>query len=139
MRERNTKYYLELKKFCDNMEEETAVLFVKKTVLELLKEVINLSPVKTGRFKANWITTVGGSTEEGNPELMDKSSADTNIAYTRGAAAMEAYKKLDEVHISNNIKYADQLEYGSSKQAPVGVLGVSIDKIEKSLNESFKK
>ena len=86
--------------------------FVRKIVLDGMTRLIRESPVDTGRFKANWSTSIGvmgtGTTE----------GTVSNVA--KQSRAISQYKLGQTAFLHNNLQYALPLEYGSSKQAPKG-------------------
>lgn len=93
--------------------------------LQALRGIVQMSPVDTGRFRGNWITSVSAP----DPTVYDA---------VRPAAAPinEADAKLsglDElpniIYLQNNLPYANRLENGYSKQAPQGMVGVTMANI----------
>lgn len=92
---------------------------VRKVAYRAFKLIIDHSPVDTGRFRANWNFSVGA------PDYSTTESTDED----RGAA--EAAKALTlqigtVVYLSNGLPYARRLEYGWSKQAPAGMVRLSV-------------
>lgn len=97
-----------------------ADLVVRKIALDIFSRVIQKSPVDTGRFKSNWLVAVG-SIPEGTTVAIDVTAAVTRVeAVTLGA------KAGDIIYLVNNLPYARRLEYGHSKQAPAGMVRVTI-------------
>ena len=89
---------------------------------DIFKAAVKLSPVYTGSFRASWRIAFNGAREEvtqgGTPE-----------APIRGASFRwpTGFKLGDTIVISNNLPYADLIEYGGlSNQAPFGVLGLAV-------------
>ena len=70
--------------------------------------VIKRSPVLTGRFKGNWFTWIN---EEGDGALIPVTKS-LQIGQTLG--------------FTNNLPYSLPLEFGSSDQAPSGMVRVSV-------------
>jgi hypothetical protein len=89
-----------------------AEAFVRKVILDGLTNLIRQSPVDTGRFKANWSTSVGTI----NPEITE--STTTNIQ--ERSRGIVRYRLGQTMFLHNNLQYAIPLEYGSSEQAPRG-------------------
>jgi hypothetical protein len=89
-----------------------AEAFVRKVILDGLINLIRQSPVDTGRFKANWSTSVGII----NPEITE--STTTNIQ--ERSRGIVRYRLGQTMFLHNNLQYAIPLEYGSSEQAPRG-------------------
>ena len=97
-------------------------MVVRKIALDMFRRVIIKSPVDTGRFKSNWQVAIG-SIPFGTLELNDKTGAATIAQVT---AATLGLKAGDVIYLVNNLAYARALEYGHSKQAPAGMVRVTI-------------
>jgi len=101
--------------------------FVRKIVLDGLRQLIRQSPVDTGRFKANWSTSVSKS----NFEITDSNIS--NI--TTQSKGISAYKLNKTLFLYNNLQYATPLEYGHSKQAPKGWVRNTANLMESQINK----
>ena len=103
---------------------------VRTTGFELVRRVVNNTPVDTGRLRGNWQATVDAPAT-GTIERDDKSGQATI------QAAMPAIKqKTGRVFwLSNNLPYARRIEYEghSSIKAPAGMVRVSIAELQDSL------
>jgi len=91
---------------------------VRVATFNLFQSVINLSPVDTGRFRANWNMSY---------QEPDFGTSDTN---DEGRGLQEAAKALtfsigDVAYLCNGLPYAQRLEYGWSQQAPGGMVRIS--------------
>lgn len=100
---------------------------IRKIALDGLRKLRKESPVLSGRFKANWGSSINnmytGTTEE------------TNVSFETQAKAVKDYKLGQTLFLHNNLEYAVPLEYGHSRQAPKGwVRNVAIA-MQKKLNE----
>lgn len=101
-------------------------------VLKIGNSVVTLSPVDTGRFKGNWQLAIDSTTSasllredpEGYATLADM--ARTVNSFTAGQIA----------YIQNHVLYGYDLEYGSSKQAPDGVVRVTEARFLSIVNEA---
>ena len=92
---------------------------IRKATLEIFTAAVRMSPVKSGRFKANWNVSYGA------PDLSVTESTD------QGRGLAEAAKALSlpvggVVYLTNGLPYARRLEYGWSKQAPYGMIRYSV-------------
>ena len=121
-----SQFEMQLKDFTDVLLPEYQTVFVKKISGELLKKLINKSPVDTGRFRGAWLVKAN------TPDRDEPDSADTTGVATeiKGISEIGGIKQGDVVYISNNLDYALMLEYGWSKQAPQGMVAVSLNEIE---------
>jgi hypothetical protein len=111
-------------------------LVVKKASLEILQDIIRMSPVGQpelwqgyapkgyvgGRFRGNWQVTfnVPASVELDriDPSGMDtlKDGIEQIGRYTNG---------VQSIYFTNNLPYSVRLEFGHSKQAPNGIVRVA--------------
>ena len=94
--------------------------------MELTKNITMLTPIDTGQAKANWFVS------EGQPDDNVLRVVEGDISRTeaeqmsmdRAAALPDAPE--GDVFIANNLEYVKYLEEGSSKQAPAGMVAVSV-------------
>ena len=95
--------------------EEFTASSVKSVAFDFLRLVTFISPVDTGRFRANWVVGVNQTSEAVNERL--RSVKETQ---NRGKKIINsAPDDLSTViWISNNLPYAQRLNNGWSEQAP---------------------
>lgn len=96
---------------------------VSGTVIKAANAIVDLSPVDTGRFKANWQITANSPAAQSLNEY-DKAGGDTKRYLARQARAVANSPATKVIYITNRLTYAKSLEYGASQQAPAGVIGV---------------
>lgn len=108
---------------------------VRQVVLELASRIIVRSPVDTGRFRANWRLGVGAS-PSGTTEATDKTGDGANAAI---AAALPANATAQILFLSNNLAYSWALEMGHSKQAPAGMVGLTVLEFAPIVDEAVRK
>jgi hypothetical protein len=103
---------------------------VRTTGFELVRRVVNNTPVATGLLRGNWQATIDAPAT-GTIEREDKSGQATI------QAAMPAIKQMTGrvFWLSNNLPYAYRIEYEghSSIKAPAGMVRVSIAELQDSL------
>lgn len=99
---------------------------VRKITLDVFTSVIQMSPVDTGRFKGNWLPAVG-SAPGGTVTATDPGGA-TVIAKVQGVTA--GVKAGDVIYMVNNLPYAQRLEEGWSKQAPAGMVALTVQRFQ---------
>lgn len=137
---------------------------VRKTVFDLSANVLKLSPVDTGRFRANWQYGFGVQ-PEGTLEATDRSSGGQQTA---ARIAGQVTQGAGVHYLVNNLPYAEVIEYGYypdppehgtyvprgkskygitgpgwvqrseggfSRQAPYGVARISVEFAESKLRE----
>ena len=101
--------------------------------------LIDGSPVDTGRFKANWQITAN------RPPLYALNEYDRGGEKTKaaGARAIRAIMRgggaVRSIHFSNMLIYANALEYGHSKQAPAGVVGIVAARLRSFMAEAIRE
>lgn len=82
---------------------------------------VTLTPVDTGRARSNWVVSVGALRED-EPVTgdFDKSG---NEALTQGRGEIDRWGISNgSIFVVNNVPYIEQLNDGSSRQRPEGML-----------------
>jgi hypothetical protein len=101
----------------------------RAVAVALLSRVIDRSPVDTGRFRASWNIVSG--------EDADLSVAKEGKNDGSGVMAKSVALQLTNAYVvSNNLPYGPALEAGYSKQAPQGVVRLSIIDVKTKLEVS---
>lgn len=107
-------------------------LVVRKTALELQSMMIEKSPVDTGRFKGNWQAGVGavnaGTDETANSDALG-----------RTAAVLQGWKPGQTINLTNSMPYATRLENGWSKQAPTGMVRLSVQNYSMAIAKAISE
>ena len=114
---------------------------VKVAAMELFKSVIMMTPVDTGRARGNWQCTM---TRPADGVIDSEQSEEATIAKMMEITLKSSIRK--GIFLTNNLPYIQKLEYGGygqgpkteggySKQAPAGMVRVSLDRIQKDLKE----
>lgn len=75
-----------------------------------------------GRFRANWQLSIGSPTA-GVLDLIDKDGSATIAAH---GSVISTAKAGDVIYLVNNLPYARRIEEGWSRQAPVGVVALTV-------------
>lgn len=94
----------------------------RKVMIDLDQRVVLKTPVDTGRARSNWLIGLG------NPERSSRLSVDQS----GGATIIENTREIlqskpgQDIWLSNNLPYIQELETGSSRQAPQGMVSTSI-------------
>lgn len=102
---------------------ETAV---RKIALDVFSEVILKSPVDTGRFRGNWMVSIG-SIPTGTVEIDDKTGS---VTIAKVQAETLNLKAGQTIYLVNNLPYALPLEYGHSGQAPQGMVRLTVQRYQ---------
>lgn len=119
-------FELAIDKFIDEVVPEKHQLLLQAVAMQVLTGVVQMSPVDTGRFRGNWQVTIGSPSRQALLAT-DKSGAPT---ITNGVATIEGAPPFGVIYITNNLVYAAKLEEGHSRQAPAGMVAVTIANVE---------
>jgi len=100
---------------------------VQVIAMDTLRGVVLKSSVDTGRFRNNWIVSINSPSMEQTPAT----DASGSGAINKGMAAIEGYdvETTSRIYIQNNLPYGNRLENGWSKQAPEGMVSVTLNEI----------
>lgn len=119
----------------------------KAYAFALYSSIVKKTPVDTGRARGNWNISVGkedtsvddpSSYPKPSGKYKDKSSPPrAKLKYTDPNSIPEP-KGDESIFISNNLPYIASLEYGSSKQAPNGMVGVTLANNENIFNAAVR-
>jgi hypothetical protein len=96
--------------------------------------LVHLSPVDTGRFKGNWQLSVGEMT--GNSLIRYDQEGYSTIAEM--ATNARTFTAGQIAYIQNHVLYGYDLEYGSSKQAPDGMVGITELQFQRIVDEAVR-
>ena len=139
-----SEFALDLSKFV-NLTKGKMEVVVKKSFIQLSSEIIETSPVDTGRFRANWLPAVNGY------RIDTTESTDETKAIAKVVSTVNKYKLGDTVTLSNNLPYSTAIEFGLfrgegekiikgfSKKAPSGVVRINILRWQKYVDENARK
>ena len=97
-------------------------LVARKVGIEMASQIVLRTPVKTGRARGNWNTTIG-SANYAVTESFDKAGAAT---IAEAAATLSGFRCGPSIWIANGLPYIGKLENGSSIQAPGGMVAVTV-------------
>ncbi len=115
------------------------VQFHRSVAIEVYRQILNQSPVWTGRFRASHTIAVGSPDEDAHPGLPKKDlprwpekpkreirAPSLGDATTR----LNGLQPFQVIWINNSLPYAASLEDGTSTQAPFGVYTVALASAE---------
>lgn len=121
------QFSLGLRRETQRLTNEQVVLFQRRIGLEALRRIVQKTPVDTGRARGNWDLTIGLPSGSADMDRKDPGGGDT---IRRGSAALSNLKAFALIYITNNLPYINYLENGSSKQAPVGMVEVTVQELQ---------
>ena len=96
-----------------------------KIAFELFRQVINATPVDTGRLRGNWQTAIN-SKAVGTVESVDTARDGSTVQAAKIVFGAEQGATL---WLSNNLPYVQRIEFeGWSSQAPQGMVRLSMQR-----------
>lgn len=110
-----------LQAYYKRVQKYDAPILLKGIAIQALAEFIRLTPVDTGRARAGWFPAMralgvpAGSGDEGG------------IRFSFGG-------EIQFIEVFNRVHYAIYLEYGHSKQAPMGMVRKTLAKMQARLD-----
>jgi len=113
-------FNVDLNRFAKSMDIELETV-VRKLAFEVYKGVTQKTPVDTGRAKANWMLGYGSI----------NSTITNNTTFTLVQPPEGSGKR--PIYITNNLPYISKLENGSSKQAPNGMVNLTMNEVQRSI------
>ena len=119
----------------------------KKIALDLLTKIVYRTPVGNpdlwqskppkgyvgGRARANWQVSVGDDPPTTDVDKPDPSGGST---LSGGIAQISSARPGGVIWLYNNLPYIVRLEYGWSKQAPSGMVRLSLSEVEAAFARS---
>lgn len=121
----------DLKALCDKAGDK-AEMVVRGAALELGGQMIDRSPVDTGRFKNNWVTATGAADHSASAGADQSGARSTSMLSEKVAG----WKPGQTIWILNNLPYAQRLEYGWSKQAPGGMVRRAVQNYSQAIKKA---
>jgi hypothetical protein len=114
----------------------------RKIAIEVARSLIEMSPVDTGRFRANWQVGIG-KIDETTTEETDKVGGSTLARLTEEigspigpSKSRSTYLQDSVIFITNNLPYAQALEDGHSKQAPNGMVKITVARFQEFVDRA---
>lgn len=100
-------------------------------VLELFSSVIKDTPVKSGRAKGNWQTSLSA------PKTGQLARTGDAVAINEVAAESAKFGMGKVIYLSNNLPYIYRLEFlGWSKQSPDGMVRKNVARIQANVRKA---
>jgi hypothetical protein len=129
-----SKFTLDIQAFVAKAKKNPETV-MRAVSLKLFSAIIKSSPVDTGRFRGNWQITGATPATGLIPGVDPTGNKAVNSAVTYITNSPNWY----EFTLTNNLPYAERLEYGWSKLAPAVMVRVNITMFNTLLNEEAAK
>lgn len=108
---------------------------LRAAAMQALSGVIERSPVDTGHFRGNNSVSVG-SPDYSVDEMAEDPSG--NEALVQGMQIIGRVRDaFGVIYVQNNLPYAEELENGSSAQAPQGVYAVTFNNLKNGVDRGL--
>ncbi|HBC7939267.1 TPA: HK97 gp10 family phage protein [Escherichia coli] len=127
-------FALDVSKFVEKAKKNPEKV-MRQVSIKLFSAIIKASPVDTGRFRMNWMAS-GGTPASGTTDATDKSGNTATGNVTNFVLKAADWK---EFTLTNNLPYAQRLEYGWSQQAPQGMVRTNVSRFQQLINEEANK
>jgi hypothetical protein len=134
------QFQKELDDFYRNSVPEAHGKIVRKVSLQILSGVVQETAVDTGRARGGWTVTTGSPSEivpplrEGHIEEKKAESIVLTETINKGWDKIHSAQPMKEViWVTNNVPYIEDLEDGSSKQAPDGMVQRTLERVKEEL------
>jgi len=111
---------------------KAATLVIRGTALDLSASIIRRTPVQTGRLRGNWQTEL-------NSLASGEVTTTPAAAIARNKGVIGKAKIADSIYLVNNLPYAPVVERGSSKQAPAGMVRVTINAFKRIVQKNARR
>lgn len=124
----------QLQEFADMVQQDADEVF-QIVATEVGQSVINLTPVDTGRALSNWNAGIN-SPDDVYRETEDPLDSKTSA---RLATEFQSLKFGDTAYITNATPHVPFLEYGSSKQAPNGMIRITLARFNNIVQDAVSR
>ena len=126
-------FSLALRQFADKAGRNAELVF-RKVSIDVLSRLVLRSPVDTGRFRANWQIGIGSV-----GYILDSFDVSGRKTIAEGTARIEKINLGQSVWISNSLPYGPRLENGYSKQAPSGMVKVTVSEYQQLISRAVSE
>jgi hypothetical protein len=122
-------FALSLEKLAEELTDDLMQQVTQKLAIQALSGVVLKSPVDTGRFRGNWNVSI----DTADRSVSDATDKEGSATITKGTGIISAVPPYRTVWLSNSLQYAARLETGWSKQAPAGMVALTLAELESQL------
>lgn len=105
---------------------------LQTVVMRIGTTLVTLSPVDTGRFKGNWQLSIDSTT---SASLL-RQDPDGYATLAEMSSKVNGFTAGQVAYLQNHVLYGHDLEYGSSKQAPDGVVRITAMRFQRIVEEA---
>jgi len=95
---------------------------VQQAAVIIDQALVLATPVDTGRARANWQVGI----DKPITEPIDETDVSGQTTLDKNNVIIRGRKSGQSIHITNNVDYIEQLNQGSSSQAPANFVGLAV-------------
>lgn len=117
----NNQFTLDVAAFVEKAKGNGDLVF-RRASLDVFSRVVIKTPVDEGRARGSWQCAIG-SIPSGQVNHLDKTGAET-IARINATVAHAEVGQV--IYLVSNLSYINPLEWGHSKQAPQGMVRLTV-------------
>lgn len=107
---------------------------LRGTLYSFSSAVIKGTPVDTGRLRGNWQASINTPITS----KVDRLDQTGNTSTSDVKNVLKSFKTGMVFYLTNNLPYANKMEYGGSAQAPQGMVRINIQRLKSSLESRNK-
>lgn len=122
------QFNLEVERLSLEVTEKQLPAIVKKISIDAFNRIVLKTPVDTGRARSGWHVSVDAPSEVVFQDIRSPQQV-TN----EGAEIILGARNFETIYITNNVNYIGALEEGTSRQAPLGMVAVTVQEINAAL------
>ena len=127
-------FALDVSKFVEKAKKNPEKV-MRQVSIKLFSAIIKATPVDTGRARNNWFAS--GNTP--SQEITTYGAPQGTATIQRVTAVINTATDWHEFTLTNNLPYAQRLEYGWSQQAPQGFVRTNVSRFQQLINEEASK
>lgn len=139
---RFTHEFVEGMKRYENVPRQKADRLVRAVASDVGMQLVERTPVDTGNARGHWYTTIGDTEPGGHPSPptgAEGAGALTHAAMDHLALAAAAARAGDVISFNNDAAYIEELNNGSSQQAPEGIIDVVAMNFPATVEENARR
>lgn len=127
-------FALDVRKFAEATEQRLD-LVLKKVTFDIFTDIVLTTPVDTGRARGSW--TIGNNAL---PRSYNAGNDKGGLrALSQGQGRITRAKAGESLFIATNLAYMPFLEYGSSFQAPRGMVRIAARKYNRFMRQAIRE
>jgi len=112
---------------------------IRATAMQAYKMVTENTPVASGRAKGNWFIGVDAPNRDVTKRFSRKPYGVPAAEYRVQNEVSKIKGTQNNVYISNNLPYIMRLETGYSRQAPAGMVAITVEQLKQHIESGKLK